>query len=188
MEALLQIRTKVGGEVLATKLDEFKKGKEAPKAPKAPKGVSESKKDGEFSKFTPVKTPNAPPTPAPWDDEEEDEMVSSVNLEDDGKFETENDIYAKQDQEWQALMEETNALVDDSASVDDASSEMQDDDAASDINSEDYSSDLSMGDSDMDDCEVFFTYGKIKETKSSKTLGKPPKIYSGVVIEFDDSE
>ena len=65
MEALLRIRTKDGSEVLNQFDAVFSNKKKQPKVKepkvkepkvKAPKGVSVTKKNGEFSKFTPIKT------------------------------------------------------------------------------------------------------------------------------------
>jgi hypothetical protein len=180
MDALLRIRTKDGSEVLKNKLDAVtsKKTKtpKVPKAPKVPKGVSSTKKNGEFAKFTPIQTPNAPVTPAPWDDEDPDELVSAVDLDDDGKFETENDIFIKQDQEWHELMKEADA-----ANNDDASSEVPEDDTSSEANFDDDRSDVSNIDSDLDEGDAFYNY-VVKEPRANI---KVTKTYSGIPIDFD---
>lgn len=181
MDALLRIRTKDGREVLKSKIDDVvSKKKKQPKPPKAPKGVPVAKKDGEFAKFTPMKTPNAPAPPVPWDDEDMDELTSAVELGDDGKFETEDDIYAKQDKEWHELMKEADTVNND----DDVSSEVPDDDTSSEANFDDDSSDVSNIDSELEDGDVFY----ICTVKESKTNLKPTRVYSGIPIDFDDSE
>ena len=92
MEALLRIRTKDGSEVLNQFDAVFSNKKKQPKVKepkvKVPKGVSVTKKNGEFSKFTPIKTPTAPVAPVPWEDENMDELASVIHLENSGKFET----------------------------------------------------------------------------------------------------
>jgi len=196
MEALLKIRTKDGSEVSKSNFNDVlsKKKKQpkaakapkAPKAPKVPKGVSVAKKNGEFAKFTPIKTPNAPAPPAPWEDENADELASVIDLEDDGKFETENDIYLKQDQEWHELMKDAEKNDDDAGSEvpDDAGSEVPDDDTSSEANFDDYSSDVSNIDSELEEGDVFYNY-TIKEPKAAP---KAAKVYSGIPIDFDDSD
>jgi len=230
MEALLRIRTKDGSEVLNQFDAVFSNKKKQPKVKqpkvkepkvkepkvkepkvkepkvKVPKGVSVTKKNGEFSKFTPIKTPTAPPPPVPWEDENMDELASVIHLENSGKFETENDIYLKQDLEWGKLMKDIDVINDDdddaSSEVlddtpsevpeDDASSdvpeddmlsELLEDDTSSDINIDDYSSDVSI-DSELEECNMFYNY----TTKESKEVPKTKKIYSGVPIDFDDDD
>lgn len=173
MDALLRIRTKDGSEVSKSKFDDVVSKKK--KQPKPPKGVSGINKNGEFAKFTPIKTPNTPTTPAPWDDEDTDELTSAINLEDDGKFETENDIFIKQDQEWHELMKEADTIHDDS------SSEVPDDDSFSEEifdgdRSDTDGSDVSIIDSEPED-EIFY---------NSKATPKAAKVYSGIPIDFDD--
>jgi hypothetical protein len=202
MEALLKIRTKDGSDVSksnfndvlsntkkqtkAQKAPKAPKAQKAQKAPKAPKGVSVAKKNGDFAKFTPIKTPTAPAPPAPWEDENTDELASVVDLDDDGKFETENDIYLKQDQEWHELMKDADVINDDAGSEvpDDAGSEVQDDDTSSEANFDDDSSDVSNIDSELEEGDVFYNY-TIKEPKAAP---KATKIYSGIPIDFDDSD
>ena len=143
MDALLRIRTKDGSEVLKSKIDDVvSKKKKQPKSPKAPKGVSVTKKNGDFAKFTPIKTPNTPAPPVPWDDEDVDELASAVDLGDDGKFETEDDLFTKQDKEWHELMKEADTI-----NNDDASSEAPDDDTVSEASLDDDRSDVSTIDS-----------------------------------------
>ena len=181
MDALLRIRTRDGSEVLKNEVDAVvskKKQTKVPKVPKVPKGVSSTKTNGEFAKFTPMQTPDVPAPPAPWDDEDTGDLVSAVDLDDDGKFETENDIFIKQDQEWHELMKEADTL-----NNDDASSEMLDDDTHTEVSlDEDGSSDVSNIDSELEDGDVFCNYGNYKE---SKTAPKTMKIYSGIPIDFD---
>jgi len=187
MEALLKIRTKDGSEVSKSNFNDVlskkKKQPKAPKvakAPKAPKGVSGTKKNGEFAKFTPIKTPSAPAPLVPWEDENTDELASVVDLEDDGKFETENDIYLRQDQEWNELMKDAEINADAGSEVpDDAGSEVPGDDTSSEANFYDGSSDVSNIDSELEleECDVFYNYTK-KETKA-------PRIYSGIQLDFD---
>lgn len=191
MDALLRIRTKDGNEVLKNQVyAAVSKKTKAPKAPKAkvPKGVSSTKKNGEFAKFTPIQTPNAPAAPAPWDDEDIDELVSAIDLEDDGKFETENDIFTKQDKEWHELMKEADAVNNDDATSeapDDASSEVpDDDDTFSDVNFDDDRSDVSNIDSELDEGDAFYNYN-VKEPRGNI---KVTKTYSGIPIDFDDSD
>jgi hypothetical protein len=186
MDALLRIRTKDGNEILKSKIDDVvsKKKKQpklpkAPKAPKVPKGVSVAKKDGEFAKFTPMQTPPVSAPPVPWDDEDVDELASAVDLSDDGKFETEDDIFTKQDQEWHELMKEADTL-----NNDDASSEVPEDDTSSEANFNDDRSDVSNIDSELEDGDVFYSY----TAKESKAIPKATKIYSGIPIDFDDSD
>jgi hypothetical protein len=213
MEALLRIRTKDGSEVLNQFDAVFSNKKKQPKVKqpkvkepkvKVPKGVSVTKKNGEFSKFTPIKTPTAPVAPVPWEDENMDELASVIHLENSGKFETENDIYLKQDLEWSKLMKDNDVINDDddassevlddtsSEVLDDASSdvpeddmlsELLEDDTSSDINIDDYSSDVSI-DSELEECNMFYNY----TTKESKEVPKTKKIYSGVPIDFDDDD
>ena len=219
MEALLRIRTKDGSEVLNQFDAVFSNKKKQPKVKepkvkepkvkepkvKVPKGVSVTKKNGEFSKFTPIKTPTAPAAPVPWEDENMDELASVIHLENSGKFETENDIYLKQDLEWSKLMKDNDVINDDddaSSDVhDDTSSEVPEDDASSDvpeddmlselleddtssdINIDDYGSDVSI-DSELEECNMFYNY----TTKESKEVPKTKKIYSGVPIDFDDDD
>jgi hypothetical protein len=235
MEALLRIRTKDGSEVLNQFDAVFSNKKKQPKVKqpkvkqpkvkqpkvkqpkvkepkvkepkvKVPKGVSVTKKNGEFSKFTPIKTPTAPAPPVPWEDENMDELASDIHLENSGKFETENDIYLKQDLEWSKLMKDIDVINDDdddasSEVLDDTSSEVPEDDASSDvpeddmlselleddtssdINIDDYSSDVSI-DSELEECNMFYNY----TTKGSKEVSKTKKIYSGVPIDFDDDD
>ena len=199
MEALLKIRTKDGSEVSKSNFNDVlskkKKQPKAPKvvkAPKAPKGVSGTKKNGDFAKFTPIKTPVAP-SPVPWEDENADELASVIDLEDDGKFETENDIYLKQDQEWHELMKDAeinddagSEVPDDAGSEvpDDAGSEVPDDDTSSEANFDDDTSDVSNIDSELEECDVFYNY----TTKESKAAPKAARIYSGIPIDFDDSD
>lgn len=185
MDALLRIRTKDGSEVLKKEIEVVSKKKTKTKVPK---GVSSTKKNGEFAKFTPLKTPNIT-SPDAWDDENTDDLASAVNLDDDGKFETENDIYIKQDQEWHELMKEVDKINNDDASSevpdDDTFSEKNFDDDVSDAsNIDDDSSDVSNIDSELEDGDVFYVYAA-KETKASV---KPAKIYSGIPIDFDDSD
>lgn len=189
MEALLKIRTKDGSEVSKSNFNDVlsnkKKQTKAPKAPKAPKGVSVAKKNGDFAKFTPIKTPIAPAPPAPWEDENTDELASVVDLDDDGKFETENDIYLKQDQEWHELMKDAEINDDAGSEVpDDTGSEVPDDDTSSEANFDDDSSDVSNIDSELEEGDVFYNY-TIKEPKAAP---KATKIYSGIPIDFDDSD
>jgi hypothetical protein len=215
MEALLRIRTKDGSEVLNQFDAVFSNKKKQPKVKqpkvkqpkvKVPKGVPATKKNGEFSKFTPIKTPTASAPPVPWEDENTDELASVIHLEDSGKFETENDIYLKQDLEWSKLMKDNDVINDDdddasSEIPDDTSSEVPEDDASSevpeddivselleddtssDINIEDYSSDVSI-DSELEECNMFYKY----TTKESKEDPKTRKIYSGIPIDFDDDD
>jgi hypothetical protein len=223
MEALLRIRTKDGSEVLNQFDAVFSNKKKKPKVKepkvkepkvkepkvkepkvKVPKGVSVTKKNGEFSKFTPIKTPTAPVAPVPWEDENMDELASVIHLENSGKFETENDIYLKQDLEWSKLMKDNDVINDDddassevlddtsSEVLDDASSdvpeddmlsELLEDDTSSDINIDDYSSDVSI-DSELEECNMFYNY----TTKESKEVQNTKKIYSGVPIDFDDDD
>ena len=188
MEALLRIRTKDGSEVLKNKVEVVvsKKTKvpklpKPPKVPKAPKGVYSASKNGEFAKFTPIKTPNAPAPPVPWEDEDVDELESAVNLGDDGKFETEDDVFTKQDREWDELMKEAEA---DTINNDDASSEVPEDDTSSEANFDDDSSDISNIDSELEDGDAFYSC-TFKDTKvATKTI----KVYSGIPIDFDDSD
>ena len=187
MDALLRIRTKYGSEVLKNKTEAVVSNKKKqpkapkpPKAPKAPRGVSSANKNGEFAKFTPMKTPNAPAPPVPWDDEDTDELASAVDLGDDGKFETEDDIFTKQDKEWHELMKEADMVNND----DDATSEVPDDDTSSEANFDDDSSDVSNIDSELEDGDVFYICA-IKDTKATP---KTTKIYSGIPIDFDDSD
>ena len=186
MEALLKIRTKDGSEVSKSNFnDVLSNKKKQTKAPKAPKGVSVAKKNGDFAKFTPIKTPTAPAPPAPWEDENTDELVSVVDLDDDGKFETENDIYLKQDQEWHELMKDAEINDDAGSEVpDDAGSEVPDDDTSSEANFDDDVSDVSNIDSELEEGDVFYNY-TIKEPKAAP---KAAKIYSGIPIDFDDSD
>lgn len=178
MDALLRIRTKDGNEVLKSKIDDVvSKKKKQPKPPKAPKGVSVTKKNGDFAKFTPIKTPNTPAPPVPWDDEDVDELASAVDLGDDGKFETEDDIFTKQDKEWHELMKEADTI-----NNDDASSEVPDDDTFSDASLDDDRSDVSTIDSELEDGDVFYNY----TVKEAKVTPKATKIYSGIPIDFDD--
>lgn len=173
MDALLRIRTKDGSEILKSKIDVGSKKK---KQPKAPKGVSVGKKDGEFAKFTPVKTPHAPAPPVPWDDEDVGELASAVDLGDGGKFETEDDIFTKQDQEWYELMKEADMM-----NNDDASSEAPDDDTFSEASLDDDRSDVSTIDSELEDGDVFYNY----TVKEAKVTPKAAKLYSGIPIDFD---
>ena len=192
MEALLKIRTKDGSEVsksnfndVLSKKKKQPKAAKAPKAPKVPKGVSVAKKNGDFAKFTPIKTPAAPAPPVPWEDENADELASVIDLEDDGKFETENDIYLKQDQEWHELMKDAEINDDAGSEVpDDAGSEVPDDDTSSEANFDDDSSDVSNIDSELEEGDVFYNY-TIKEPKAAP---KAAKVYSGIPIDFDDSD
>ena len=183
MDALLRIRTKDGSEVSKTTeiVSKKKKQSQAQKVPKAPKGVSSTSKNGEFAKFTPIKTPNTPAPPIPWDDEDTDELASAVDLGDDGKFETEDDIFTKQDKEWHELMKEADVETD--MNNDDASSEVPVDETSSEANSDDDNSDVSNIDSDIEEGDVFCSYKHYKDTKT-----KVAKIYSGVSIDFDDSD
>lgn len=196
MEALLRIRTKDGNEILNNKIDVVQnkktkapKAKAKAKASKVPKGVSASTENGEFSKFKPIKTPNAPAPPLPWEDESMDDVGSVVNLDDDGKFETEDDLYTKQDREWNELMKEAD-VINDGALDDDACSDTHNDEASSEVSGDDTSSDINYDDNgdfdstlDEEEGEVF--YSTFRETK---TLTKPAKVYSGISIDFDDSD
>lgn len=190
MEALLKIRTKDGSEVSKSNFNDVLSKKKtqtkAPKAPKVPKGVSATKKNGEFAKFTPIKTAAAPAPPVPWEDENMDELASVVNLDDDdGKFETENDIFIKQDQEWHELMKDAEINDDAGSEVpDDAGSEVPDDDTSSEANFDDDSSDVSNIDSELEEGDVFYNY----TIKESKAAPKTARIYSGIPIDFDDSD
>lgn len=199
MDALLRIRTKDGSEVLKSKIDDVvsKKKKQlkspkVPKVPKAPKGVSVTRKNGDFAKFTPLKTTiNQNPLDA-WDDENTDELTSAVDLSDDGKFETEDDVFTKQDKEWQELMKEADMMSNiDANDKDDASSEVPDDtpseasfdDDISDVsNIDDDISDVTTIDSDLEDGDVFCRY----TAKEPRGTIKSMKIYSGIPIDFDD--
>ena len=193
MDALLRIRTKDGSAVLKSKIDDVvSKKKKQPKSPKAPKGVSVTKKNGDFAKFTPIKTPNTPAPPVPWDDEDVDELASAVDLGDDGKFETEDDIFTKQDKEWHELMKEADTIHNfDTKDKDDSSSEVPDDtfseasldDDISDVsNIDDDISDVSDIDIETADEDVFYRH----TTKEPRGTIKPQKIYSGIPIDFDD--
>jgi len=190
MEALLKIRTKDGSEVSKSNFNDVlskkKKQPKAPKAPKAPKGVSAAKKNGDFAKFTPIKTPAVPAAPVPWEDENTDELASVIDLEDDGKFETENDVYLKQDQEWHELMKDADVIHDDAGSEvpDDAGSEVPDDDTSSEANFDDDSSDVTNIDSELEDTDVFYNY----TIKESRATTKTARVYSGIPIDFDDSD
>ena len=177
MDALLRIRTKDGSAVLKSKIDDVvSKKKKQPKPPKAPKGVSVTKKNGDFAKFTPIKTPNTPAPPVPWDDEDVDELASAVDLGDDGKFETEDDIFIKQDKEWHELMKEADTI-----NNDDASSEVPDDDTVSEASLDDDRSDVSTIDSEFEDGDVFYNY----TVTEAKVKPKAAKLYSGIPIDFD---
>lgn len=181
MDALLRIRTKDGSEVPKSNIgDIVSKKKQSktskPKAPKAPKGVSVTKKNGDFAKFTPIKTPNIPAPPVPWDDEDVDELASAVDLGDDGKFETEDDVFTKQDKEWHELMKEADTI-----NNDDASSEVPDDDTFSEASLDDDRSDVSTIDSELEDGDVFYNY----TVKEMKVTPKAAKLYSGIPIDFD---
>jgi len=208
MEALLRIRTKDGSEVVNDKLNavisnkkpqlkpskalkssKTSKSSKALKSSKAPKGVSDDN-NGDFAKFTPIKTPTTPIPPIPWEDESVIELASVVDLgDDDEKFETEDDIFTKQDREWHELMKESDTLNNDDASSDidknddDTYSEVSKDDANSEMDCDDNSSDVSYIDSidnDIEDCNVFYN------VKESKADIKTRKIYSGIPIDFDD--
>lgn len=189
MDAILRIRTKDGGEILKKEIEVVSKKKPKTKTKtKVPKGVSSTKKNGEFAKFTPLKTPSIA-IPDAWDDENTDDLASAINLDDDGKFETENDIYIKQDQEWHELMKEVDKI-----NNDDATSEVPDEDTLSENNFDDDGSDVSNNDDDMSDAsnidseledgDIFYRYAA-KEPKAST---RPAKIYSGIPIDFDDSD
>jgi hypothetical protein len=184
MDALLRIRTKDGNEVLKNKVEAVvtnkKKTSKAPKAPKAPRGVSATSKNEEFAKFTPMKTLNIPAPPVPWDDEDTDELASAVDLGDDGKFETEDDIFTKQDKEWHELMKEADTMNND----DDASSEVPDDDTSSEANFDDDRSDVSNIDSELEDGDVFYSC----IVKEPKVNSRTTRVYSGIPIDFDDSD
>ena len=196
MDALLRIRTKDGSEVLKDKIDDVvskkKKQPKAPKASKAPKGVSVTRKNGDFAKFTPLKTTIDQKPPDAWDDENTDELASAVDLGDDGKFETEDDIFTKQDKEWHELMKEADTIHNfDTKDKDDSSSEVPDDtfseasldDDISDVsNIDDDISDVSDIDIETADEDVFYRH----TTKEPRGTIKPQKIYSGIPIDFDD--
>jgi hypothetical protein len=174
MDALLRIKTRDESEILKNKV-----GAVVSKKTKAPKGVSSTEKNGEFSKFTPMQTPNAPPIP--WDDEDIDDLVSAVDLDDDGKFETENDIFIKQDQEWHELMKEADTINNDDTSSEGPEGEIfkanfDDDSSCS-------GSDVSNIDSELEDGDVFYKY----TVKEPKVNPKTKKIYSGIPIDFDDT-
>ena len=207
MDALLRIRTRDGGEVLNNKVDAIvsngkkqSKGAKAPKAqksvkvPKAPKsvkvpkGVSSTNKNGEFAKFTPIKAPKTP-VPVPWEDEDADDLESAIVLEDGGKFETENDIFTKQDKEWHELMKEADIENNDDSSSevpddDNSLSEVPDDDNYSETAFEDDGSEVSNIDSEQEDSDVFYNY----TPKESKVTPKATRVYSGIPIDFDDSD
>ena len=183
MEAFLKIRTKDGVEIDAKHAMTPKKKKSVTKKvskQKVPKGASATNE--EYAKFIPIKSPDVSTIPTPWeDDADEDELAAAVQLDDDDKFETENDIYLKQDLEWNELMKEADAVQDDDAisdipDKDDVSSDVQDDEE-SDVNS-----DVSYTDSDIEDCDVF------QVVKETKTTSKSMKVYSGIPIDFDDSD
>ena len=121
------------------------------------------------------------------------ELASVVDLgDDDEKFETEDDIFTKQDREWHELMKESDTLNNDDASSDidkkddDTYSEVSKDDANSEMDCDDNSSDVSYIDSidsidnDIEDDNVFYN------VKGSKADIKTRKIYSGIPIDFDD--
>jgi hypothetical protein len=186
MEAFLKIRTKDGVEIDAKHAMTPKKKKSVTKKvskQKVPKGASATNE--EYAKFIPIKSPDVSTIPTPWeDDADDDELSAAVQLNDDDKFETENDIYLKQDLEWNELMKEADTVQDD----DDAASDIPDkDDTSSSSNVQDdeesdINSDVTYTDSDIEDCDIF--HG-IKETKSTS---KPIKVYSGIPIDFDDSD
>ena len=180
MDALLRIMTKDGSEVLKDKIDDVvskkKKQPKAPKASKAPKGVSVTRKNGDFAKFTPLKTTIDQKPPDAWDDENTDELASAVDLGDDGKFETEDDIFTKQDKEWHELMKEADTI-----NNDDASSEAPDDDTVSEASLDDDRSDVSTIDSEFEDGDVFYNY----TVTEAKVKPKAAKLYSGIPIDFD---
>jgi len=202
MDALLRIRTRDGGEVLNNKVDAIvsngkkqPKGAKVPKVPKAPKsvkvpkGVSSTNKNGEFAKFTPIKAPKTPAPPVPWEDEDADDLESAIVLEDDGKFETENDIFTKQDKEWHELMKEADIVNNDDSSSevpddDNSVSEVPDDDNYSETAFEDDGSEVSNIDSEQEDSDVFYSYAP----KESKVTPKATRVYSGIPIDFDDSD
>ena len=127
----------------------------------------------------PLRRLTPPPPPVPWDDEDVDELASAVDLGDDGKFETEDDIFTKQDKEWHELMKEADAI-----NNDDASSEVPDDDTFSEASLDDDRSDVSTIDSELEDGDVFYNY----TVKEAKVTPKAAKLYSGIPIDFDDSE
>ena len=199
MDALLKIRTRDGVEVLNNKVDAIvsngkkqPKGAKVPKAPKSvkvPKGVSSTNQNGEFAKFTPIKAPKTPAPPVPWEDEDADDLESAIVLEDDGKFETENDIFTKQDKEWHELMKEADVVNNDDSSSevpddDNSLSEVPDDDNYSETAFEDDGSEVSNIDSEQEDSDVFCNY----TPKESKVTPKATRVYSGIPIDFDDSD
>jgi hypothetical protein len=205
MDALLRIRTRDVGEVLNNKVDaivsngkkqpkgakvpKVPKAPKVPKVPKVPKGVSSTNKNGEFAKFTPIKAPKNPAPPVPWEDEDADDLESAIVLEDDGKFETENDIFTKQDKEWHELMKEADIVNNDDSSSevpddDNSVSEVPDDDNYSETAFEDDGSEMSNIDSEQEDSDVFYSYAP----KESKVTPKATRVYSGIPIDFDDSD
>lgn len=189
MEALLKIRTKDGNEVSKSNFnDVLSKKKKQPKPPKAPNGVVAIKKNGDFAKFIPIPTSNTPAPPVPWDDENTEDLKSAVDFYDDGKFDTENDTFVKQDREWHELMKELGAVDNDDVSPsdndDDAPSSCTSNDISSEANFDDDNSDVSNIGSDLEDGDIFYNY-TIKETK---VMTKSAEVYSGIRIDFDNSE
>lgn len=185
LSALVHVRSKKDSDLLPT----IQK-KEPVKKPKKPREKKKSKQVGyddentlEYSSFVPPPKQNKK-DPEPWDDDEDDDLVGGiVKFEDDEKFEDENDLFVKQDAEWNSIMNEEERKYDDdrtdtSSEVDTEVSESPlDDDAMSDADIGDIDAISEPGDDEED---VFFVKPPVRVDKE-----KVVKIYKGPVVDID---
>jgi hypothetical protein len=190
LSALVHVRTKKDSDLLPT----IQK-KEPVKKSKKPKEKKKSKQVGydddntlEYSSFVPAPK-KKDDGPEPWEDDPDDDLIGgAVKFEDDEKFEDENDLFMKQDAEWNSIMnEEEQKYADDLA---DTSSDMTD--TSSEIDTEvgespmdDVASDVDIGDIDAmsevdNDEDVFFVKPPSRVEKE-----KVVKVYKGPVVDID---
>jgi hypothetical protein len=174
---------------------------------KIPKGAPPT--NVEFSKFTPVKTSNAP-TPEPWEDEADEEYASVAPNKND-EITDSNDIYIRQDDKWKEMTkldddvsdtEEAEEIYDDIEEQEAISDSMSEHgDTMSEHGDDAIYSETSVCDSDMDDFDIdndndisdlgWITLGT-KKSKSnngffSQNKSLKTKIYE-IPIDFDNSD
>ena len=190
LSALVHVRSKKDSDLLPTiqKKEPVKKSKK-PKEKKKSKQVGYDDENSlEYSSFVPAPKKNKK-DPEPWEDDQDDDLIGgAVKFEDDEKFEDENDLFMKQDAEWNSIMnEEEQKYADDLA---DTSSDMTD--TSSEIDTEvgespmdDVASDVDIGDIDAmsevdNDEDVFFVKPPSRVEKE-----KVVKVYKGPVVDID---
>jgi hypothetical protein len=190
LSALVHVRSKKDSDLLPTiqKKEPVKKSKK-PKEKKKSKQVGYDDENSlEYSSFVPAPKKNKK-DPEPWEDDQDDDLIGgAVKFEDDEKFEDENDLFVKQDAEWNSIMNEEERKYEDddktdtSSEVDTEVSESpKDDDVSSDVDIGDVDviSECESGDGDNEE-DVFFVKPPVRAERE-----KVVKIYKGPAVDID---